>query len=89
MRKETRRNRITRRLNGEPMARRSYPNPMTRQYVTMGIGFALLASVALFVPGDVPGGIAAMALRATILLPLAKAGIITESQFMEWVVMAG
>ena len=89
MRKETRRNRITRRLNGESVARRRYPNPMLGQYVGFGIGFALLVSIALFVPGDVPGGIAAMALRATVLLPLVKAGIISESQFMDWGFMAG
>lgn len=49
MRKETRRNRITRRLNGESVARRRYPNPMLGQYVGMGIGFALLAGVVLWV----------------------------------------
>lgn len=89
VRYETRREKILRRLNGRAIARRRYPNPMLGQYVGMGIGLALLVSLALFVPGDSPGGIAAMALRATVLLPLVKTGIITESQFMDWGLMVG
>ena len=89
MKKEKRRARVTRRLNGETTARRRYPIYSTGDLIGMGVGFALFASIALFVPGDIPGGIAAMALRAVVLLPLVKTGIISESQFMDWGVMAG